>query len=750
VKSVTVTFTAAQVAGDLNVLVASWSDVVNTVVSVTDSAGNVYTRALAPTIVADTSTQVMYYAKAILAASAGSNQVTITWSGSAAFPDVRIAEYTGVDQTNPLDTASGKWGTGPLAESGPLVTTGAPDLIVAGSYSAGLAIGPGVGYTQRLLTTPDGDILEDTVGYAANSYTATVPMATTAWWIVQAAAFRLSAAPVTDSTPPVVTINSPAAGDTVSGVMTADISATDAGAVQAVQLLVDGLPMGFAEIYAPYDLFVNTALFANGPHVLTAYAWDEFENVGTSASVTVTFYNPSPGNPAQDGMWTGTVPSPIVSTASALLPGGRVLFWDGQSQGWDARVWDPRFNMFFIDTPAPSNIFCVGLEQTADGRVLVVGGHVTGHTGITAANVFDPDTLAWTPLAQMVYPRWYPTLTELPDGRFIVQSGETNCDGCDVATPEIFDLAANTWTELSGSQFKFNFYPHSFVLPDGRLLVSSNIETPMVSQVLDLGTGAWTAIGGPAVDGGSAVMYLPGKVLKTGTTFDPGDTGTASSASAYVLDATQPSPTWQQVASMNMPLSYHTMTMLPDGTVLLTGGGLTTAATDTANAVLHPQIWSPTTQTFTTLGSTMNAPRLYHSSALLMPDGRVLAAGGGRADDVTASTDQFSNEFFAPPYLFKGPRPVITSAPTTVPYGQQFVVQTPDAARIGQVSLIRYGATTHTVDMGQRFVPLTFAVGTGSLTVTAPPNGNWAPPGNYMLFIVDTTGVPSVAATVRL
>ena len=474
-------------------------------------------------------------------------------------------------------------------------------------------------------------------------------------------------------------------------------------------------------------------------------------DIGYSSVISVTFSNASPADPAQDGVWSGGIYAPIVSTASALLPGGKVLFWDGQSFGYDARVWDPQFNTF-VSVPAPVNIFCSGLEQMSDGRILVTGGHVSpGHVGLPALNVFDPNTMAWTALPEMAYPRWYPTITELPDGRMIVLSGETNCDGCYVATPEIFDPVTNAWTDLTAaqSQFTFAFYPHAFVLPDGRLLVTSTMEKPTVSQVLDLTTGAWTAVGGAAVDGSSAVMYLPGKVLKTGRSFDPSDPVLPSLATAYVLDATQASPTWQQVASLNTPLSYHSLTMLPDGTVLVTGGGPTTAGTDTANATLNPEIWSPTTQTFSTLGSAMNAPRLYHSSALLMPDGRVLTSGGGRFDDLIAPTDQYSSEFFAPPYLFKGPRPVITAVPTTLQYGQAFTIQTPDAARIGKVSLIRYGASTHTLNMGQRFIPLTFTAGNGSLTVTAPANGNWAPPGNYLLFIVDTNGIPSVAPTVR-
>jgi hypothetical protein len=249
-------------------------------------------------------------------------------------------------------------------------------------------------------------------------------------------------------------------------------------------------------------------------------------------------------------------------------------------------------------------------------------------------------------------------------------------------------------------------------------------------------------------------MYLQGKVLKSGTSADPDLATRSSAATAYVLDLTQTNPTWSSVTpsgvtdTMTFPRTYHNTTMLPDGTVLVTGGGTTTNPTDVAHAVLPAELWSPTTQTWTTLGS-MSAPRLYHSEALLLPDGRVVVSGGGRFNDDTESTDQFSAEFFSPPYLFNGPQPTITSAPSQLVYGQNFTVQTPNAAQITGVSLIRFGAVTHAFNVGQRFIPLAFTVGSNSLAVIAPANSNLAPPGNYMLFIVNSSGVPSVAAIVH-
>jgi hypothetical protein len=430
------------------------------------------------------------------------------------------------------------------------------------------------------------------------------------------------------------------------------------------------------------------------------------------------------------------------------MPNGKILMWDGQPNFAPTTiVWDP-INNTTNWTSAPVDIFCTGLDMMADGRVFVVGGTVVSSIGLTATNVFDPNNEAWTALADMAYARWYPTTAILPDGRLIVSSGEVNGAGTDEPIHEIYNPSTNSWSQLSSAPLKFPYYPHLYVLPDGRLFVPATVEAPIVSQVLNLNTLNWTAVGGSATDGESSAMYLPNKFVKMGKSWDPDDGSQPSVATTYVLDFSQASLSWRQVASMAFARTYHTATSLPDGTVLVTGGGTTTGPKDVAHAVLPAELWSPTTETWTTLAS-MNSPRLYHSEAVLLADGRLFIYGGGRYDNATVSTDQFSGEFFAPPYLFKGSRPTITSAPSQLSYGQNFTVQTPDAAGITKVSLIRFGGVTHGINMSQRFLPLTFSAGSGSLTVTAPVNANLAPPGYYMLFLVNSSGVPSKASIVH-
>jgi hypothetical protein len=760
VLTVAVGYAAAEKTGDLNVVIVGWADTTHVVSSVTDTRGNKYQLAAGPRrqspLINPPSnfplSQSIYYAKNIVG---GPNRVTVNFNGGTAFPDVRILEYSGIDAVNPIDAAVGAAGnTGNQAvgtsSSGTIRTTNVSDLLVGANTVESRTLGAGSGFTPRLLTSPNGDIAEDRIVAATGFNSARAPVeGPNAGWVMQMVAFRSAINLPPDTTPPSVKIAAPAAGARVSGTITITVIATDSGTgVAAVRFGVDGVPYGTALTTSPYTFTLNTAKFAGGSHTLTASAWDFANNLGSAKPISLTFT--SSGNPAATGMWSGLVPLPIVAVDSVLLPNGKILMWDGQSMGSNAIVWNYMTNS--VDrVPAPANIFCSGVDQMADGRIFIAGGHDgAAHVGLPVANIFNPSTESWTVLPVMSFPRWYPTATIRPSGNLIVTSGETVCDECDEPVQEIYSPATNSWSQLSGAPFAFPYYPHVYQLADGRVLVPATSEAPIVSEVLDLRALAWTAVGGTAaLDGGSSAMYLPSKFLKMGKSVDPDDPVVPSVATAYVLDMTHASPAWRQVASMTFPRTYHDATLLPNGNVLVTGGGTTTNAIDTTHAVLPAEVWSAATQTWARLAS-MSAPRLYHSGALLLPDGRVLVSGGGRFNDDTEPTDQFSAEFFSPPYLFKGARPTISSAPSQLTYGQNFTVHTPDAARIAKVSLIRFGSVTHDINMSQRFVPLSFSIGTRALTIKAPANGNFAPPGNYMLFLVDSNGIPSVAALVHL
>jgi len=750
---VAVTYTqAAQAAGDLNVVVVGWSDSTANVSSVADTEGNVYQLAVGPMVVPGALSQAIYYANGIKAANAGANVVTVRFTAPATSPDVRILEYSGIDAANPVDVTAANsdgitYSSTLPSFTGIVTTTHAPDLLLAANTVAGWTSGPGANFTQRILTVPDANLVEDrivTVPGVVSASSGSVNASDE--WVMQMVAFRAATSQPPDTTPPTVSIVPPTG---TTGTITVTVSASDTGTgVAGVQLQVDGVPFGTAATASPYTFSLNTATFANGTHTLTASATDFANNTGFANPVQVTFN--STGRPDLFGLWSDVITLPIVTVNSVLLPNGKVLLWDGEAFGATAIVWNPTMNT--VDwVPAPSDIFCTGMEQMADGRIIVVGGTVADHVGLPAANVFDSTTESWTVLPNMAFSRWYPTATILPDGRVMVTSGEQNGVGSDALIEDIYDPSTNSWSQLNSAPFPYDYYyPHNFVLPDGRVLAAATTNGPIVSQVLDLSASTWTGVGGAAENGGSSAMYLPYKILKMGHYDDADQVGAASVGTAYVLDMSQTSPAWRQVASMAFTRTYHNSTLLPDGTVLVTGGGTTTTSGDVANAVLPAELWSPTTETWTTFAS-MSVPRLYHSEALLLPDGRVLISGGGRFNNDNESVYQYSAQFFSPPYLFKnsGLRPTIASAPSTLSYGQNFTVVTPNAAQIAQVSLIRFGSVTHDINMSQRFLPLSFTAGSGSLSIVAPANANLAPPGNYMLFIVDTTGVPSVAAIVN-
>jgi hypothetical protein len=170
-----------------------------------------------------------------------------------------------------------------------------------------------------------------------------------------------------------------------------------------------------------------------------------------------------------------------------------------------------------------------------------------------------------------------------------------------------------------------------------------------------------------------------------------------------------------------------------------------------AGAVMAAELFDPATERWTTLAS-MSVQRLYHSIALLLPDGRVLSAGGGEGG---GGIDQRNAEFFSPPYLFTAdgspaPRPVVTAAPPAVGWNQVFTVSTPQAASIRQVTLVRLGSVTHALNMNQRFNRLAFTLTSGGLQVTSPVRRELAPPGHYLLFAIDANGVPSVGRIIQL
>ena len=549
-----------------------------------------------------------------------------------------------------------------------------------------------------------------------------------------------------DTTPPTVTMTSPAAGS-LTGTVKITANAADAGGLASVDFRVNGVSLGPADTASPYEVFWNTGALADGSsHTVTAIARDNAGNATTSAPVAVTIVNPT--DAASIGAWSAPFELGFVAVNMVLLDTGKVLMYPGWGPGGTgAKVFDPASGLMTATPLATSNIFCSGHALLADGRVLVAGGWdgANGIIGLQHANLFSPATQQWTRVPDMSFRRWYPSATTLPDGRVLVTSGATTCETCIASVPEIYNPVTNTWTQLTGASLPVPYYPFTFVMPDGRVVDTGSTDTAAPARILDVAAQTWTVADPTTFDGSSAAMFLPGKVLQSGTASDPSFPLKAAVTSTAVLDVTQATPRWRQVGPMAYPRAYNNLTILPDGSVLAVGGGTNTSGSDLTKAVLAAERWSPATETWTTMARAALG-RLYHSTSILLPDGRVLVAGGG---DLNGATNQTKAEYYSPPYLFKGPRPSITAAPSVVEYNTAFFIATPDALDISSVALVRLGAATHQFDENQRYVPLTFTQASGGLTLQAPANANLAPPGHYMLFIVNSAGVPAVAPMVR-
>jgi uncharacterized repeat protein (TIGR01451 family) len=656
---------------------------------------------------------------------------------------------SGTNGSGAIGAALGKSAASGAPSATP-VTTGNNSWILGVGNDFDNAIARTVGAGQTLVhqyLTPTGDTYwvqrqTDPVPASGTSVTINDTAPTADRFNLSVVEILANSGSVTDTTPPTVSITSPAQGTTIAGRSTVSVRASDDTSVAGVQFLLDGAPLGGELTTTPYSTTWDTTAGAGGSHALAARVRDSAGNTTTSTPVSVTVDNS--GNPAVVGSWSSVVNLPAVAVDLILLQNNKVLFYQ---DGATPTVWDYVLNTF-TNVPTPVNLFCSGHALLADGRILVVGGYGGSGSsiGIANAEIFDPIRGTWTPVPNMAYKRWYPTATTLSDGRILVTAGWQTSAHTNAGVSEIYDPVANKWTQLTNANNPFETYPFLYLLHDGRVIHIGGSEYPTDTDILDLNTQTWSVVDPNIVDGGSATMYAPGKFMKAGSATDSQGVG-PSSNTTFVLDMSQSSPAWRQTPSMAYPRSFLNLTTLPDGSVLATGGETDKDGGVVSNAVYAAELWSPQTQNWSTMAS-MRTPREYHGTALLLPNGRVLVSGMGA--DFGSVPDQRSAEFYSPPYLFKGPRPTINQVPTQIQYGSTFFVGTPDGASISNVALIRTGAVTHFFDQNERYVPLSFAQTSGGLSVTAPATANLAPPGYYMLFIVNNSGVPSIAPFVQV
>ena len=536
-----------------------WNASGATVSGVTDSAGNQYVELLHST--APDNTEMTIWTAPITAGGGTRPTITVKATSSAAVGAVAL-EYSGLSTVgnataaDVMSNASGLTGTGSTTvSSGATAATTAGNELAVGFYGDsgfGDTVTSATGYTQRVNTSPTStamdQMVEDQVVGAGAKPNASAGTGAKTPWLMDTVVFK--AAP---SGPP----QAPSAPTGVSATpgnqsATVNWTAPSDGGSPITSYTVT--PYVGSNAQNPTTVpGSSTSATVNSLTNGTTYTFhvSATNAVGTgpdSAPSNAVVPSTSPG-----GQWGSLMNWSFVGIHSVLMNNGKVLLWDGWAQPEPTQEWDPSTQTFSHTQNAPDSIFCSGIAQLPDGRILVVGGYgaaTTGNIGIVDTTIYDPTTSSWTRVADMHQPRWYPTITELPDGRYVVISGN-NTDASHWAdTPEVYNPTTNTWTNInvSTSQVHELEYPFSYLVPNGDVFTIGPSEDK--SFLLDVNAQTWTQVGGSSgVTNGSSVMYRPGKILYSGGADSVSQVTDAQNNTA-VIDLNSPNPTWQQTQPM--------------------------------------------------------------------------------------------------------------------------------------------------------------------------------------------------------
>jgi hypothetical protein len=502
-------------------------------------------------------------------------------------------------------------------------------------------------------------------------------------------------------------------------------------------------------------------------------------------------------DPTRDGQWELlSFHSGVVAVHAALLPTGRVLFFAGSGSSanrfaspdfgnvakgiFTSVVWDPQAqppnnflhpNTIFAADGRPFDFFCGGDSFLPDGRLLSAGGTVAynPYRGRADATVFDPASQQWSFVAKMTHGRWYPTLITLGDGRVLAATGLTEDLGsAHNETLELYSATTNSWElhHFAPGFAGLPLYAHLFQLADGRIFFDGGrMDDALLVDpcIIDLSKNPLTTIPVPGMTGRemrnqSASVLLPPAQDQKVMIMGGGPQGKPDKTDAIdnvdVVDCKSANPAFVLASPLNLPRLHLNAVLLPDRTVFVTGGSL--KQEDEPLARLQSEIYDPVTDVWT-LTAASTVPRLYHSTALLLPDGRVVVSGGNPEAtnlvewDKDPVHEEMRLEIFSPPYLFRGPRTTIGGAPEEWKYDETIAIDSADAGSLRWANLIRNCVTTHSFDGSQRLIDLNIVSQANDIvTVKVPANSNIAPPGWYMLFLVNNNSVPSVARWIHL
>ncbi len=463
---------------------------------------------------------------------------------------------------------------------------------------------------------------------------------------------------------------------------------------------------------------------------------------------------------------------PTIPTHAALLPDSTLITWYSRDTDGTTRIrdyndqdlhnftvvdlWDVNTNSHSRVDNTTTDLFCSGFTLNSEGNLYVAGGNLgssdTGfYPGSKFTNIFDVTQRTWEKGPDMSEGRWYPSVISLPNKELLMMGGDSNETTLHNFIPDVWNPSTNTLRRLLGASSEdrdmHSFYPWLHVAPNGQVFYSGSSHD--MAYLDTTGQGEWSEVyerDSLHRGYGSSVMFEPGKILVMG--------GGGNTKSAVTIDLSSGVDV-AATASMKRGRTNLNATLLADGTVFVNGGNTSGTNFDDTTSVYSSELWNPATGEWQ-LGAVAQKPRNYHAVSILLPDGRVLTGGGGGCG--ACGVNHQDIEMYYPPYLFKkdgsgllAERPQITEAPSTMSYHKSYVLTTSKPKSIEKVALVALGSVTHSFNMNQRYVPLTIESKTDSvLSVTSPSNANLAPPGYYLLFVIDSGGVPSVARIVQM
>src|SRR5262249_49052471 len=488
------------------------------------------------------------------------------------------------------------------------------------------------------------------------------------------------------------------------------------------------------------------------------------------------------------GQWTDVIPLPSIPIAAALLPDGRVLGWSSNTlTTFEGDIGaTPSQTFTSLTTPQsgqsastlvtnpPHDMFCPGTAYLPNGQILVNGGSSSPETSI-----YDPPSSTWSSDAEMNVPRGYNADVLLSNGSVFTLGGSWAGGGSDDKIGELWGPGQG-WRRLVGISaqpitgpdpedvnqgFVVRGDNHAwlFAVRDGRVFHAG--PSAEMHWITTDGGGTIVSAGNRADDpysmNGNAVLYDIELIFKTGgaPAYTSGPWGNAvATTNTYVININaaiadpQNPVVVRPTAPMNFPRTYANAVVLPTGQILVVGGQTIGETFSDTNAVLIPELWDPATERFTQLAP-MQTPRVYHSVALLLPDGRVFAGGGGQCGD--CATNHPNAEIFSPPYLFApdgtpATRPDITNAPSARKLGETITVTATE--NLSSFALIRLSVVTHSTNNDQRRIPLGIQSqpSAGQYVLAIPADPGTVPLGYYMLLAIDANGVPSQGSMILI